>query len=276
MSKLRIKLLCNWDSSENLTNEWKKMLKDSNNIVLTTSKSDDDIDFYVIINGTNDFFIPNKSLYFTMEPNMNLHMEKWGYWSTPEKYFTRCYTHQKHRNLTEWHLSKNVKELLEFSPQKTKIMSVILSSKYSDPGQKLRVDFYNYLKNKISIDCYGNNDFLENTKKLPLYKKDEGLFSYKYTFNAENNTIPNYITEKLTDAILSETLCFYYGDKSVTKYIDERAFVLLELKDFEKDAEMVIRAIETDEWKLRLPFIKKEKERILKYDTMFDQIEKLL
>ena len=37
---------------------------------------------------------------------------------------------------------------------------------------------------------------------LPPNKKDEALFQYKYTFNAENNSIPGYFTEKLIDGII--------------------------------------------------------------------------
>lgn len=276
MYKKRIKLLCNWITSENLTNEWKKMIKEENKVTLTTTKNDSEIDYYIIINGTNEFFIPSKSIYFQMEPNMTINTKQWGMWSNPSSYM-KCYLHEIHPNLTEWHLSKNVYELLKDSPTKTKNMSIILSSKYNDEGQKLRIDFYNYMKNKdIKIDCYGKNMFKENICVLPDYKKDNGLMEYKYTFNAENHSIENYYTEKITDAILSETLCFYWGNKSIFKYIDPQSFIFLELKDFEKDYLIVKNAIDNNEWEKKLPYIRKEKERILKNNTMFDQIEKLL
>lgn len=278
-NKLRIKLLCSWCPSNELVNIWKKHLKSTNNIELINSNDDNNIDYYVIINGTYEQFVPKKTIWFPMEPNMEINIQRWNAWSNISNYVPsiKCYPHSEHKNLTEWHLSKTAEELMKYSPEKTKSMSIILSDKYMDPGQKLRLDFYNFMKNKgLLIDCYGKNEFKENIKTLPDYNKDEGLFPYKYTFNAENHNIPNYHTEKITDAILSETLCFYYGNESIKKYIDEKAFIFLELKDFEKDYQTVKNAIDNDEWSKRIEFIRKEKEKILLNGTLFDQIEKVL
>ena len=102
------------------------------------------------------------------------------------------------------------------------------------------------------------------------------LFPYQYTFNAENHSIPNYCTEKLIDAILSECLCFYWGPDNISELIDERAYVRLELKDFEHDYNMIKGAIENDLWVERLPYISKEKLRILNELQFFPRLESII
>ncbi|GAH03303.1 unnamed protein product, partial [marine sediment metagenome] len=66
-NKTRIKLICNWDTSKNLCDEWNKMTKGNyiwNNLQFTWT--DTDIDYYVIINMPHkgEFYDPNKTIIF--------------------------------------------------------------------------------------------------------------------------------------------------------------------------------------------------------------------
>ena len=125
---------------------------------------------------------------------------------------------------------------------------------------------------------FGSNKWEYKNYKgtLPYHKKDDALFPYKYTFNVENNSEPNYITEKLYDAILSESLCFYSGCPNVKDVINPKAFVYLDLENFDKDMEIVKNAIENNLWKDRIEYIKKEKIKIIEQMSIFSQINKLI
>jgi hypothetical protein len=79
----------------------------------------------------------------------------------------------------------------------------------------------------------------------------------------ENNYEDNFITEKLWEPILCETLCFYYGCPNASTYIDSRAFVLLPIHNFDLCYEIIQTAIREDWWSQRLPFIQQEKQKIL-------------
>ena len=92
----------------------------------------------------------------------------------------------------------------------------------------------------------------------------------------ENFSIKNYYTEKLIDGILSETLVFYSGCPNVKDYIDERAFVYLELIDFEKDYETVKKAIREDLWSQRIGYIRDAKQKILNELQFFPRLEKII
>ena len=128
------------------------------------------------------------------------------------------------------------------------------------------------------VDVFGGNKFLWKNYKgtLPYHCKDDGLMPYKYHFNAENNKIPNYFTEKLVDGILSECLVFYCGCPNVREYIDPRAYVQLELSNFEKDYEVIKKAIKDNLWEQRLPFIREAKKKILDEMQFFPRIEKII
>jgi len=213
---IRIKLLCNWCSSEELSKFWSKMCKTNytwNNIKLVLQEP---IDYYIIINKPleTDYYQKNKSIIFQMEPYMNIKNNIWGSWSNPEgflKVFQHC---KKEYNNNEWHLSWTYNDFLNKEIQKTKSISIIISKKYKDIGHIKRIDFLKFLEKKnFTIDVYGDNywDFKNYIKSLPYHEKDEGLFPYKYTINAENNEIPYYYTEKLIDGIMTECLTFYWG-----------------------------------------------------------------
>jgi hypothetical protein len=92
----------------------------------------------------------------------------------------------------------------------------------------------------------------------------------------ENNYEENFITEKLWEPILCESLCFYYGCPNVTDYIDSRAFVLLDINDFENSYQIIKKAIEEDLWSQRIDIIRQEKQRILNELAFFPTIEKII
>lgn len=280
--KIKIKILCSWDSPENIRNFYNKLSKGCytwNNIELVLT----DPDYYVIINtpGQDKSYVPEKTIIFQMEPNMS---GKWGEWGDPDpKKFMRVCTHAKEYNNLEWHLSKSYTDLLTLkidkNPALSNDISTVLSSKYQDSGHIKRIDFVKFLEKKNqSVHVFGSNKWgYKNYKgELPVHQKDNGLFPYKYTFNAENNSIKNYFTEKLVDAILSECLCFYSGCYNVREFIDERAFVYLELSNFEKDYEIVKKAIDEDLWSKRLPYILEAKKKILNYLQFFPRVERII
>lgn len=287
----RVKLLCNWTTTEDLTKFWSKMSKGGgvwNGIKLVTT---DPVDYYVIINSPppGAYFDPKKSLVFQMEPRMEFH-ERWGAWGKPDEsqfMFVSTHTNGEYNN-NEWHLSKSYTELnvdsdsmgCDMNIEKTStILSTVLSSKYSDPGHIKRIDFIRFLEKKeMQVDIYGDNKwgYRGYKKALPYHCKDEAIFPYKYTFNAENHSIKNYFTEKLIDGILGECLVFYWGCPNIGDFIDPRAYVKLELSNFEKDYETIRKAIFEDWHSQRLPYIKEAKQKILNELQFFPRLEKII
>ena len=269
---IRVQILTNWCDSRQIADQWNKMSQGNytwNNIRIVWSGN---VDYYVVINGTQVELTSEqkkRTIIFQMEPYME--------WYNPKDFLKVC-KHETEYNNNEWHLSKTFQELTQMIPEKTQVLSTVLSAKYYDPGHIKRVDFVKFLDKKgLSVHVYGCNlGYREYKGGLPLYCKDDGLFPYKYTFNVENHNIRNYYTEKLIDGILAECLVFYSGCPNVGDYIDERAFVYLELEDFEKDYDIIEKAIREDWWEKRLLYIRKAKEKILQYLQFFPRLERIL
>lgn len=290
--KLRIKMICNWCSSYELCADWNRMSKGNyqwNDLEITWE--DKDVDFYVIINKPKpgDFFIPERTIIFHMEPwcpdpKQNWGIKTWGQWAKPdENKFLQVRSHEKYYNNAFWQLKATYNDFKIMQIEKTKLMSTICSSKYFDPGHIKRIDFLKYIESKnddvVRIDIY-NTDNVHRFKNYvgphPPNCKDVGILPYKYYFMGENNVEKNFITEKIWESLLTETLCFYWGCPNIDEYIDPRAYICLDLDNFENAFNTMKTAIMNNEWEKRLEVIRREKQKVLEYYNFFPTLERVL
>ena len=302
--KIQIKMLCNWTNSKQLCKEWSVMCSDPINFIwinknkqiqLTWTNNKEEIDYYVIINSPpqNEYYDPSRTIVFQMEPwvnnlNNNWGVKTWGQWAEPDptKFLAvrgrKTHTH----NNAFWQLELTLNELTNVLPVKELIKSTtissICSSKYFDEGHIARIDLLKFLENKgdIKIDIYNsnNNHNFKNYRGplTPYIDKSKGLIPYKYYFMIENNYEPDFITEKIWEPILCETLCFYFGCPNVHEYIDPQVYVLLPIHDFEKCYQIMKQAIEEDWFSQRIDIIKREKHKILNKLAFFPTVNKIL
>ncbi len=292
-SHFRVKMICNWCTSEQLCKEFSNMCESGytyKNLEITSD--DHDIDYYVIINYpiVNQYFDKKRTIIFTMEPlcvNRPWGVNNWPLeWKNPSvsEYLSVRGRYSNCHNNAFWQINMTLPQLenLTYDTKDDTTLSAIMSSKYFDPGHILRIDFLKFLETKtdIKLDIYGyDNNFKFKNYRYPVYpyiNKSKGIVPYKYFFAVENNFEKNFITEKLYEPILCETLVFYFGCPNVHDYIDKDAFVLLDLNDFEKSYEIIKKAIEEDWWTQRINVIKKEKQKILNEMCFFPVIHKII
>lgn len=291
--KIRIKLLCSWCNSKQLCEEWKNMYNNKNgwnNLEITHENNE--IDYYVIINrpSNNEYYDSKKTFVFQMEPwvykkESNWGVKTWGEWAIPDskKFLDIIGRHTNSYNNVFWQLELTYDELVNLKyEKKMNRLSSICSSKYFDEGHVARIDFLKYLENKkdIDLDIYNQDNihnFINYKGKLTPYKdKSKGIVPYKYYFMVENNYEPNFITEKLWEPIISETLCFYYGCHNVSDYVNSEAYVQLDMNDFEKSYNIIKTAIKEDLWTQRIDKIKEEKKRLLNEMQFFPRLEGMI
>jgi len=293
--KIRVKMLCNWCSSEQLCKDWNTMSQGNytwNNIEITWS--DIDIDYWVIINKPppNAHFVPEKTIVFQMEPwcgdeSQTWGVKTWGAWAKPDPTkFLQVRSHEHYYNNAFWQLNMTYYQLKDKTPQKTmnNRISSICSSKYFDPGHKFRIDFLKFLDAKndpsVQVDVWNtDNKHGFRSYKGPVFPhkdKELGIVPYKYYFMCENNAERNFITEKIWEPIITETLVFYWGCPNVKDYIDEWAYVQLDMSDFEGSFQLIKKAIAENWWEARLPFIRAAKAKILDYYQFFPTIERTI
>jgi hypothetical protein len=296
-NKILIYPMCNWQNTTNLINDWSKFNSIPNSVEFTSDKKE--ADYFMVINSTNEQFDPRRTMYFCMEPHMDKtpHFANFYNRMVNDKNLMFCGTHDYHVNNTEWHLSPSAKDLLSSpippkkyegrDPKPDNVLSVIVSNKNYDEGHILRLNFLRELDKRASennlpfgLHIYGSSDLnFKNYKgSLPPNKKDNGIFPYKYHFNAENNSIKNYITEKFTDAIVGESYMFYWGCPNINDYYDEKCYTRLSLKkeDLEKDIQTISNCMNEKFYEKNLDIIKNMKKRIIIEYNMFSRMKTII
>ena len=292
--KFRIKMLCNWCDSKSLCDEWNNMSMGNycwNDLEITWTNTD--IDFYVIINMPypGERYIPERTIVFQMEPrcdnvNQNWGTKTWGEWANPdESKFLQVRTHNTHYNNGFWQLKTTYSEFKNapIIKQPNKIISSICSSKYFDPGHIKRIDFLKYLERQnddiVKVDIYNHDNqhnFANYLGPHPPGNKDVGILPYKYYFMAENNQEKNFITEKIWEPLLAESLCFYWGCPNIDDYIDPCAFIKLDLDDMPGSYAIMKQAIMNNEWEKRIEIIRREKQKVLEYYGFFPTLQRII
>ena len=284
----RIKLLGNfWDSEKELVDEFNLMIPNRNYIYdnYEITCENEDIDYYIILNKPKkdtDYYDPKKTLVFTMEPYVEGDpngVSSWGKWAKPDP-STFMYVHTRDKlNLVQWRL-KDHPDMYSLNLNKSlNSVASIMSWKNYFIGHKKRIEIIKQMENKNILDVYGKENYhkfknykgkLENDDPYSVMKK------YKYYFMIENNSEKNYATEKIWEPIISECLCFYWGCPNLNDYIDEKAYVLLDVNNIEESVKIIETAIKEDWWSQRIEIIRKEKNKILYEMGFFPMIKNLL
>ncbi len=157
-------------------------------------------------------------------------------------------------------------------PAKTKLLSVILSSKGGTPGYDWRLEFVNALTRHLpgAVDVYG---FGHN----PLPNKKDALDPYVATIVIENSSHPSYITEKIADAVIGWAMPIYCGSSSISSLLPDYPWSLVFGSDIDtccRHVELYMRQILRDTsciFSIRKSILR----RLNLFDEVPSQLEKL-
>lgn len=96
---------------------------------------------------------------------------------------------------------------------KSRMASMILSSKAFTQGQQLRHEIYGALKtDPVDLDFYGYMNHVKN--------KSEALKDYRFSIVVENCSMDYYFTEKIIDCFMTGTVPIYWGCPSIGDFFD--------------------------------------------------------
>jgi len=115
---------------------------------------------------------------------------------------------------------------LPFTPQKSKLMSIMVSHKTYTPGHQYRHDLVRYiLKHSLPIDIWGNGadkyklEYPNNKNIKGSFKSMEEMCKdYSFTIAIENTSHDHYFTEKIINPFINNTVPIYWGCKKVEEY----------------------------------------------------------
>ena len=115
---------------------------------------------------------------------------------------------------------------LPFRPQKSKLMSIMVSHKTYTPGHQYRhIIARHILKYNWPIDIWGNGvdnykrEFPNNKNIMGGFKSMEEMCkNYLFTIAIENTSHDHYFTEKIVNPLINNTVPLYWGCKRVEEY----------------------------------------------------------
>jgi GR25 family glycosyltransferase involved in LPS biosynthesis len=284
--KPRIELLGFWGSPSALRTEFTDQFA-ATTTEIALAREGETADFSVILGKPQSGTVvnPGRTLTFHLEPWcgepwQTWGVKTWGEWAAPDPaQFLHVQTAARAPTPGFWQLRKT--PTVEVTCQKLEQIACILSAKKADPGQVHRVEFLRYLEAnhaELPVAVFGR----KNYHNLAAYRgpvtgtKEDILLPTKYYFMCENNAERNYVTEKLWEPILCESLCFYWGAPNIAEMVDPDAYIQLDMTDYETAAQTIRTAIATDEWSRRLPAIRAAKRKLLKEQALFAVVERVL
>jgi GR25 family glycosyltransferase involved in LPS biosynthesis/tetratricopeptide (TPR) repeat protein len=270
----KVKLLCNWASSKDVSKEFSCMN------IPEIKTVDKDPDYFVIINSPppGEVYDPSRTIVFQMEPwvydpSKNWGVKTWGEWAEPDPAkFMHVHSHKKFLNNVQWTLGGDLNKL----PEKQDRVSFIVSQKLNDTGHVLRHQYVSKFPEMIDVFGRANYRSLSNyIGQVPGDDRYNVYSDYKYALAVENNSEHNYATEKIWEPLLCECLVFYWGCPNLEDYIDSRAFVRLPLENPAEAFEIVRKAVKEDWWSQRIDVIRKMKNKIRTQLGMFPMLKKI-
>jgi len=208
--------------------------------------TDDSFDYQVIINNVSNIESTDasKNIGVVMEPswssNYNKNLQNYCFLtltsdkSSSGKGVVHCPNFMFYEDSQDTSVSLD-KFKYNFNFNKPKKLSIIVSNwNCSDKShnyywrEKLVKDI---LDTDFNIDIFGKNWSISDSRYKGWVKdKVEGLKDYEYSIAIENSCEDYYVSEKLFDCFLNNTVPIYYGCKNVNDFYDSRSFETFDLK----------------------------------------------
>lgn len=157
------------------------------------------------------------------------------------------------------------------TPKKTKLLSVVSSTKAFTKGHVDRIRFVERLKkyygDKIDIFGRGYNDFVD---------KCDVVDPYKYHIVIENTRAKYYWTEKLADSFICESFPIYYGCTNVDEYFPKEAYCAIDIHDFEGTVKKIDELIANGAYEKSKSLLKECKDKVLDEYNLFNYLARIM
>lgn len=121
---------------------------------------------------------------------------------------------------------------------KTKFCNFVYSNANANP---IRSDFFQKLSEYKRVDSGGK--YMNNIGH-PVDNKKEFQEKYRFTIAFENDSVPDYSTEKIMDAFAAKTIPIYWGDINIAKRFNPKSFI--NCHDYASFDNVIKRVIEID------------------------------
>lgn len=153
-------------------------------------------------------------------------------------------------------------------PEKTKIASVICSSKCDTEDHRKRLEFAKMLKQRFgdAIDLFGRGI-------RDMDDKSEAIHAYKYHIVLENDHYDYFMTEKLPDAFLGWSYPIYFGGPEAYHRFPDGSFTAIDIYKPEQAMSLIRRLISSNTYEHCLPQIAAAREAVLHQNNFFQMLD---
>lgn len=111
----------------------------------------------------------------------------------------------------------------------------------SNGKSKKRLEFFEFLTSQERIDSGGR--FMNNIDG-PVDNKLDFIRGYKFVIAFENSSFPGYVTEKILEPFLTNSIPIYWGDPLIQNDFHKDAFIKIEASSKYQDVYNLMKKIE--------------------------------
>jgi len=145
--------------------------------------------------------------------------------------------------------------LIDAIPHKTNKMSMVVSFKKMAPGHHYRHQFVRAILSdpSLPIDIYGNgcSEYGNDPRIKGSFQDKEPYELYQYHICIENFSLPEYFSEKISNAMIYGCTPIYYGCTNISRYFPNSVICLSGC--LEEDLQMIRRICNSQEVDNRRP-----------------------
>lgn len=151
--------------------------------------------------------------------------------------------------------------------KKSKLISVITSTKIFTKGHRDRIQFVERLKKHFgdTLDVFGNGI---NT----IEDKWDAIAHYKYHIAIENSSYDHYFTEKITDTFLSLSYPIYFGCPNLEAYFPKKSFSRINIYDFDQSIKTIENIISENVYERDFSHLEQGRDLALNKYNLFPTI----
>ena len=261
---IRVRMLANWCSSRELCELFNRMtteeqyewhfrgLDGAERRLRMMSSDDEPPDYWVLINappaGEDAQFEPDRTVVFQMEPLMwtAAMRERWGRWAAPSPLsFLQVRDHRRYRNSNDWWLGPSYAEL-RTDPRRRRAQRWRPARRLSTSipgtcGGSTSCAFSTAGTSTSTSTATPATAFVAGAQRLRLTTR-AARWSLTATTRRGQQPDARTSTPRRSSNACSPSTCFYWSCPNLDSFLDPRAFVRLELEDFEADLARIRRS----------------------------------
>ena len=177
-----------------------------------------------------------------------------------DKYFK--FTSLFRRNISN--INKMRKEIIK-NPIWKKFCAAVISNCFS----RFRLEFIKQLSKYKKVDMGGH---CKNNINKTILNKTYFLSEYKFSIAMENSKGDGYISEKIIDSFIAETIPIYFGDYTIDEFINQNTYILIKGEADIEEKIKLIKRIDKDD-NLYMSFFKEKPFIDSKFQNKIDDEE---